>query len=317
MTLLVTGSAGHLGEALMRTLRAAGRPARGLDRLPSPYTEAVGSIGDAAFLADAMAGVTAVIHAATLHKPHVATHARQAFVDVNVTGTLALLEAAARAGAESFVMTSTTSAFGGALMPARGEPSAWITEDVAPVPRNIYGVTKTAAESLCELFCRAYGLPVIVLRTSRFFPEPDDDPGISSAYTLENVQANELLYRRVDIEDVVSAHLAALEHAPRVGFARYIVSATTPFTQDDLPALRADAPAVVRRRFPQSGPLYAALRWRMFPSLDRVYVNDRARAELGWRPKYDFAYVQDCLARGADFRSELAQAVGSKGYHRS
>ncbi|HWF76120.1 MAG TPA: NAD(P)-dependent oxidoreductase [Caulobacteraceae bacterium] len=317
MTLLVTGSAGHLGEALMRTLRAAGRPARGLDRLPSPFTDQVGSICDAKFVAEAMAGVTGVIHTATLHKPHVATHARQAFVDVNVTGTLAVLEAAARAGVESFVMTSTTSAFGAALTPARGEPAAWITEDVQPVPRNIYGVTKTAAESLCELFCRAYGLPVIVLRTSRFFPEADDDPEVSGGFALENVQANELTYRRVDIEDIVSAHLAALEHAPRVGFARYIISATTPFSHGDLAELRADAPAVLRRLFPQSGPLFAALRWRMFPSLDRVYVNDRARAELGWRPKYDFAHVLACLARGEDFRSELAKAVGSKGYHRS
>jgi UDP-glucose 4-epimerase len=316
MTLLVTGSAGHLGEALMRTLRAAGRPARGLDRLSSPFTDAVGSICDAGFLAGAMAGVTGVIHAATLHKPHIATHERQAFVDVNVSGTLGVLEAAARAGVESFVMTSTTSAFGAALTPARGEPAAWITEDVAPAPRNIYGVTKTAAESLCELFWRAYGLPAIVLRTSRFFPELDDDPAVSGGYPLENVQANELLYRRVDIEDVVAAHLAALEYAPRVGFARYMVSATTPFSPEDLAELRADAPAVVRRLFPQSGPLYAALRWRMFPSLDRVYVNERARAELGWRPTYDFAHVLDCLAHGADFRSELARAVGSKGYHR-
>ena len=316
MTLLVTGSAGHLGEALMRTLRGAGRPARGLDRLSSPFTDAVGSICDAKFLAGAMAGVTGVVHTATLHKPHVATHPRQAFVDVNVTGTLALLEAAARAGVETFVMTSTTSAFGGALSPARGKPAAWIAEDVQPVPRNIYGVTKTAAESLCELFWRAYGLPAIVLRTSRFFPEVDDDPAVSGVYSLENVQANELLYRRVDIEDVVAAHLSALEHVARIGFARYIVSATTPFDADDLAELRADAPAVVRRRFPESGPLYAALRWRMFPSLDRVYVNDRARAELGWRPKYDFRHVLDCLAAGADFRSELARAVGSKGYHR-
>ncbi|HEX3405987.1 MAG TPA: NAD(P)-dependent oxidoreductase [Caulobacteraceae bacterium] len=316
MTLLVTGSAGHLGEALMRTLRAAGRPARGLDRLSSPFTDAVGSICDPGFLAGAMAGVTGVIHAATLHKPHIATHERQAFVDVNVSGTLGVLEAAARAGVESFVMTSTTSAFGAALTPARGEPAAWITEDVAPAPRNIYGVTKTAAESLCELFWRAYGLPAIVLRTSRFFPELDDDPAVSGGYPLENVQANELLYRRVDIEDVVAAHLAALEYAPRVGYARYIVSATTPFSPEDLAELRADAPAVVRRLFPQSGPLYAALRWRMFPSLDRVYVNERARAELGWRPRYDFAHVLDCLAHGADFRSELARAVGSKGYHR-
>jgi UDP-glucose 4-epimerase len=315
MTLLVTGSAGHLGEALMRTLSAQGRPARGLDILASPYTDHVGSIGDAGFVTEAMAGVEAVIHAATLHKPHVATHSRQAFVDVNVTGTLTLLEAAVAAGVKAFVYTSTTSAFGSALTPAPGAPAAWITEDVTPIPRNIYGVTKVAAESLCELFHRDQRLPVIVLRTSRFFPEQDDNAAVAGAYELANVQANELLYRRADIADVVSAHQLAVERAPELGFGRYIVSAPTPFDWLDLPELRADAPAVVRRLFPECEALYAARGWKLFPSLDRVYVSERAQAELGWRPKYDFRHVLACLERGMDFRSNLARAVGAKGYH--
>src|SRR5579862_469950 len=207
MTILVTGSAGHLGEGLMRTLRAAGHSARGLDRLASPYTDHVGDITDAAFVQGAMPGVRAVIHAATLHKPHVATHSRQAFVDANVTGTLTLLEAAAAAGVGAFVYTSTTSAFGSALTPAPDAPAAWVTEDVVPVPRNIYGATKLAAETLAELFARAERLPVVVLRTSRFFPEPDDDPAARAAYGLQNAQANELLHRRADLADVVGAHL--------------------------------------------------------------------------------------------------------------
>jgi UDP-glucose 4-epimerase len=317
MTILITGSAGHLGEALMRTLRAAGQPAVGVDILPSPFTTHVGSIADAEFVRGAMAGASAVIHSATLHKPHVATHTRQAFVDVNVTGTLTLLEAALAAEVRAFVYTSTTSAFGSALSPAPGEPAAWITEDVAPVPRNIYGVTKVAAESLCELFQRDRRLPVIVLRTSRFFPEADDNAEVAEAYPLANVQANELLYRRVDIEDVVSAHLLAAERAPDLGFGRYIVSATTPFGRAELAELRVNAPTVVRRVHPEVDQLYAANGWRLFPSLDRVYVNDRARSALGWTPKYDFRRVLDCLANGKDFRSELAKAVGIKGYHRN
>ena len=315
MTLLVTGSAGHLGEALMRTLRAAEEPARGLDVLPSPFTTHVGSICDPAFVAGAMEGVRAVVHAATLHKPHVATDSRQAFIDANITGTLTLLEAALAAGVEAFVYTSTTSAFGSALTPAAGEPAAWITEQVAPIPRNIYGVTKVAAESLCELFHRAHGLPAIVLRTSRFFPEADDNAAVAAAYALANVQANELLYRRVDLADVVSAHLLAVQRAPAIGFGRYILSATTPFGPGDLAELRSDAPAVVRRLFPRCEALYAARGWTLFPSLDRVYVNAQAVAELGWRPRYDFRHVLDRLAAGEDIRSPLAQAVGSKGYH--
>src|SRR5262249_54082974 len=143
MTIVVTGSAGHLGEALMRVLRSSNRSALGIDIKPSPYTDCVGSIGDRDFLQGAFrTGVQSVIHAATLHKPHVATHSKQEFVDTNVTGTLCLLEAAVDNGVESFVFTSTTSTFGSALSPAPGAPAAWIDEEVMPIPKNIYGATK-------------------------------------------------------------------------------------------------------------------------------------------------------------------------------
>jgi UDP-glucose 4-epimerase len=314
MKILVTGSAGHLGEALVHVLRAAGRPVRGIDVKPSPLTDATGTIADRAFVREQMRGVGAVLHAATLHKPHVATHPRQAFVDTNVTGTLNLLEEAADAGA-TFVFTSTTSTFGAALTPPPGAPAAWITEAVAPVPKNIYGVTKVAAEDLCELFHRTRKLPCLILRTSRFFPEEDDSAETRRAYPDDNAKANEYLYRRVDIEDVVSAHLLALERAAALGFGRYIISATTPFTRDDLPALRADAPAVVRRLYPQLDALYARLGWRMFPEIERVYVNRAAREELGWRPRHDFGSMLARLAAGEGIRSELAKLIGAKGYH--
>src|SRR5262245_60404912 len=154
MKILVTGSAGHLGEALMRTLRAKQVEAVGIDVLESPFTDILGSIADRAVVDEAMHGITAVLHAATLHKPHVVSHSRQAFVDTNVTGTLNLLEAAAGKGIQSFIYTSTTSAFGDALTPPPGSPAAWITEEVTPIPKNIYGVTKVAAEDLCQLFHR-------------------------------------------------------------------------------------------------------------------------------------------------------------------
>ncbi len=317
MTILVTGSAGHLGEALVCTLRGEGHPVRGIDLLPSPFTDAVGSIADRGFLRDVFEGVRGVLHAATLHKPHVATHPMQAFVDTNVTGTLALLEAAVSTGVRAFVLTSTTSAFGAALNPAPGEPAAWIDESVAPVPRNIYGTSKTAAEGLAELFARREGLPLVVLRTSRFFPEPDDDPSAAARWSVENAQANELLYRRVDVADVVSAHLAALAAAPSLGFDRLIVSAPTPFNPADCAALRSDAPGVVARLYPAQPALYAARGWTMFPSLDRVYDSRRAAAVLGWRPRYGFAHVLACLGRGEDFRSPVAVAIGAKGYHRA
>jgi nucleoside-diphosphate-sugar epimerase len=262
-----------------------------------------------------MQGVDAVFHTATLHKPHVVTHSRQDFVDTNITGTLNLLEEATSVRVAAFVFTSTTSAFGGTLTPTAGAPAVWVTEDVRSVPRNIYGVTKTAAEDLCELFHRSQGLACLILRTSRFFAEEDDSLETRQAYTDDNVKANEYLYRRVDIEDVTNAHLLALEKAPSIGFGRYIISATTPFLPDDLTDLRANAPLVVRRRVPDYEAEYIRRGWKMFPSIDRVYVNERARKELDWHPRYDFRYLLDCLRTGNDPRSSLARTIGSKGYH--
>jgi nucleoside-diphosphate-sugar epimerase len=262
-----------------------------------------------------MQGVEVVLHAATLHKPHVATSGRQDFIDTNVTGTLNLLEEAVAAGVKSFVYTSTTSVFGDALVPPGGAPAAWVTEEVAPVPKNIYGVSKAAAEDLCQLFHRNQRLPCIVLRTSRFFPEEDDDKQVREAYSDDNSKANEYLFRRVDVEDVVSAHLLAGRHAPQLGFRRYIISATTPFQPGDVADLRRDASAGVKRWVPEYEAEYARRGWRMLPSIDRVYINERARNELGWRPRYDFKFLIERLAADQDFRSPLARLIGSKGYH--
>lgn len=301
----------------MRTLRASGHDAVGLDVLPSPYTDRVGSIVDRAFVAEAMRDIEAVLHAATLHKPHVATHARSSFVDVNVTGTLNLLEEAVAARVGAFVFTSTTSAFGDALVPAAGAPATWITEDVTPVPKNIYGITKLAAEHLCELMHRLHGLPVIVLRASRFFPEDDDVAERRTRFPGDNLKVNELLHRRADIADIVDAHLLAIEKAPTLRFGRFIVSATSPFGRDDLATLRTDPGAVVARYAPAYAKLYAQRGWTMLDDIDRVYVNERARTDLGWTPRHDFGTAIEKLARDEDFRSPLARAIGAKGYHRT
>jgi UDP-glucose 4-epimerase len=315
MKILVTGSAGHLGEALVRTLQTNGQAVTGLDIVPSPFTTHVGSIVDRSFVKRCLAGVTTVIHTATLHKPHVGTHSQQAFVDVNITGTLNLLEESVAAGVGQFVYTSTTSVFGDALVPPPGQPAAWITEAVSSVPKNIYGVTKEAAENLCQFFARNHGLPCLVLRTSRFFPEDDDNAAKRAAYQGDNAKANEFLFRRVEIGDAVQAHLLAAERAAGIGFGRYIISATSPFAATDLAMLRGNAPTVVRRLFPEYEDLYQRRGWEMFPDIDRVYVNDKARRELGWNPVYDFKYILKLLEQGGSIVSPMAAKIGVKGYH--
>jgi UDP-glucose 4-epimerase len=315
MRILITGSSGHLGEALMRTLQNSEHQGLGLDIKTGAYTQFSGSIVDREFVKECMRGINAVIHAATLHKPHVATHSRQDFVDTNITGTLNLLEEAAAAGVESFIYTSTTSAFGRALTPPQGAPAAWITEEVAPVPKNIYGVTKFAAENMCELFQHKTDMPCLILRTSRFFPEQDDDKTVRESFEDANLKVNELLYRRGDIEDMVNAHLLAVQKAKSIGFGRFIISATTPFSREDLQELRVNPAGVVKRYVPEFEEEYVDRGWTMPPSIDRVYINELARTRLDWQPRYDFQSAIRSLRARQDFRSLLAQAVGAKGYH--
>jgi UDP-glucose 4-epimerase len=114
---------------------------------------------------------------------------------------------------------------------------------------------------------------------------------------------------------VVSAHLLAAEHAATIGFRKYIISATTPFHPDDVADLRNQASRVVAKRVPGYEAEYDRREWQMLPSIDRVYVNERARNELSWRPQYDFISILDRLKAGDDMRSPLARLVGSKGYH--
>ncbi|MEM6805693.1 MAG: NAD(P)-dependent oxidoreductase [Bacteroidota bacterium] len=315
MKILITGSGGHLGEALMRMLSLGEDEAIGIDLKASAYTTHQGSITDKDFIADCMKGVDHVIHTATLHKPHIVTHSAQDFINTNTSATLNLLQEAQKQGVKSFIYTSTTSTFGDALRPKEGEAAKWIEESVSPIPKNIYGVTKTAAEDLCKLFHRNYKLPCLILRTSRFFLEADDDKEKRTLYEDANIKANEYLHRRVDIEDAARAHLLAIEKAEEIGFAKYIISATSPFSKEDLKDLNTHAPEVVSQIYPEFREIYEKKGWKMFPQIGRVYVNDKARKELGWEPTYDFQYILDCLVKGEDFRSKLALEVGIIPYH--
>ena len=315
MKILVTGSSGHLGEGLVRHLGALGFDPVGIDIKPAGFTRHVGSITEPGFVDRCMHGVDAVVHAATLHKPHVATHSAQAFVDTNVSGTLNLLEAAVRHRIGAFVFTSTTSAFGDAMRPAPGEPAVWVDEALSSEPGNIYGVTKLAAEHLCRMYSRKRGLPCIVLRTSRFFPEDDDNRHKRNAFDDDNLKLNELLFRRADLHDMVTAHVCALEKAPELGFGQFVVSATSPFRRDDAARLASDAPSVVARYVPGYEQVYAERGWAMFASIGRVYDNRLARDALGWRPEYSFGQAIEALLAGRDYRSALARLVGKKGYH--
>lgn len=313
---LITGSAGHLGEALSWTLSRKGDDCMGIDVKPSKFTTSVSSITDKEKVMELMSGVDTVYHTATLHKPHVKTHSVQEFIDTNVSGTRTLLEAAVACGVRRFIFTSTTSVYGDAMRAGVDKPAVWVDEDLAPQVKNIYGVTKLAAEGLCKLAHKEQGLNCIILRTSRFFPEDDDSAKVRSQFSSDNSKANEFLHRRAELSDIVGAHLCAAKKAESLKYGLYVISATSPFVRADLHNLNRDGPAVVASYFPNFQEVYDKLNWKMFERFDRVYDNSRARTELGWKPKYDFAHVLELLRTTQKFpKPEVTRFVGVKGYH--
>ncbi|MBI2716862.1 MAG: NAD(P)-dependent oxidoreductase [Rhizobiales bacterium] len=304
MRILVTGSSGWLGQTLVPRLQRDGHAVFGLDPEPGPTTAIVGSVVDRALVGRLMReqGIEAVVHAAARHKPHIETHGNSEFVAVNVQGTLNLLEEAVAPGSrvDRFIFTSTTS-----LMISRrirdgkaggAKEAMWIDETLSPLePRNIYGVTKRAAEELCRLFNHLHRLPILILRTSRFFPEADD-MAHAIAQSDENTKANEYLFRRLTVEDAAESHVVALAKAKEVGFDTFIISSMTPFSPADCRELLVDAPSVVARYFPDFRGLYERRAWTMFDSIDRVYDAGKARRKLGFVCRTGFREVLESLA---------------------
>lgn len=266
--IVVTGSSGLVGGRIVEMLEANdGVEVRGVDVKPGATTTHEVDLvrGDLAPILD---GGTAIVHCAAVHAPHLGTVPRSTFEAVNVAATGRLLAEAARSGVGRFVFISTTSVYGDAF--GEGGRAAWVDESLEPRPRDDYDVTKLAAE---RLVADAHGdaMGTITLRIARCFAEPWADLVINR------------LYRGVDLRDVLDAVIRALS-APLDGHHVLNIAGPRLFEHSDVDELFTDAPAVVARRW--TGP---ELPVSVPPSIDRVYVSDRAGVVLGYRPRYGVA----------------------------
>jgi UDP-glucose 4-epimerase len=291
MKVLVTGSGGRVGQAIVARLRNTGDDGitvTTLDRQPQSQATWIGDIGDSALLESAMKGIDAVIHTAALHAPHVGKADDSEFERININATKTLIDVAVHAGVQRIIYTSTTALYGHTN--AEKGRAAWLTEKSVARPKTIYHRTKLAAEDLLANAAAQHGLLVRSLRMSRCFPE------------LAAHMAAYRLHRGVDARDVAHAHALALMHTQAhagSNFDSFIISGSTPFLIEDAEALFFDAAAVLQRRAPALVAAFAQRSWALPTSIDRVYDAGKAWREMGWKTQFGF---EEVLAQ-ADARS--------------
>ena len=167
MRVLITGSSGRIGSAISKELQKSFEII-GIDVRSGRFTSIEGDITKKNLVNSLVKQVDAVVHTAAYHAPHVGQVPEDEFRRVNISATEILLNAAIAARVKRFVFTSTTSVYGDALIPDGS--AVWVTENLEPIPRDIYDKTKLAAESLCRQASEK-GLESIVLRMSRCFPD--------------------------------------------------------------------------------------------------------------------------------------------------
>jgi len=188
---LVTGGAGFIGSNLVESLLLAGHDVRALDDFSSGRRENLAAVdewtsagssrftlieGDIRAAGDcrgAVEGVDYVLHLAAVPSVQRSVENPTRTNEVNVTGTLNMLEAGRACGVKRFVFASSSSLYGESETLPK-------VETHPPDPISPYGLQKLAGETYCRLFHRLYGLPTVALRYFNVFG-PRQDP--SSQYS--------------------------------------------------------------------------------------------------------------------------------------
>jgi nucleoside-diphosphate-sugar epimerase len=274
LKVLVTGSSGKLGKEIIDLFRNRNIESLGVDLTAADTTDKQVDIRDEQQLNKLFDGVSHVIHTAALHGKHTDLNVpREEFVNTNILGTLNLLNLSVQHNVDRFIYTSTTSIYGGAMVSEK--QAIWVDELLIPEPRDIYDITKQAAEELCKDFHKIEGLKTTVLRVSRFMEES------------KNNIANYRLYRGLDEQDGAIAHfLAATNNFHE--FEIFNISNKSPFQIDDLEQLKNNPKQVILKYYPDAEKIYESMNW-VFPiSIDRVYDISKAERKLGYTPRQNF-----------------------------
>ncbi len=176
---LITGGAGFIGSHLVEALVTRGASVRVLDNFSTgrwenlaPVRDRIeiieGDIRDPRMVESATDGVEVIAHLAAIVSVQASLEAPRETMDVNIGGTLNLLEAARRAGTRRCLFASSAAVYG-------DHSNLPLPEDLPPRPLSPYAASKVAGEALCQTYQSAYGLRTVVLRFFNVYG-PRQDP---------------------------------------------------------------------------------------------------------------------------------------------
>jgi len=294
-TYLVTGGGGFIGSNIVDALLAQGHTVRVLDNFSAGrevnvagFADRVdlipGDIRDEATVSRAVAGCDYVVHQAALASVPRSIADPTANNQVNVQGTLNLLQASVEHGVKRFVAASSSSVYGDSEQLPK-------VESMPPNPKSPYAAAKLAGEYYCRVYSALYGLPTVSLRYFNVFgPRQDPDSEYSAVIPIfvralvegraptifgDGEQSRDFTY----IENVVQANLLACE-GDTEGWRVYNVACGARYTLNEL---------------------FAGLRDRIAPDIEVQYAEPRAgdvkhsmasieaiATELGFAPEVDF-----------------------------
>ncbi len=295
-TFLVTGGAGFIGSHLVSTILERGDSVRVLDNFATGkrkhidlfkahapgdrLTVTEGDVRDAAIVAQLMNGVDYVLHLAAVVSVPLSMREPDLTNDVNVNGTLNILNAALKAGAQRVVLSSSCAVYG-------NNPQRPLSELSATQPMSPYAASKLIGEIYCQTYYRAYGLPTVCLRYFNIYGPRQDPNGDYAAvipkfaHRLKAGQAP-IIYGDgrqtrdfVFVGDVVRANLLACHQPQAIGQIINVASGQETSLLDLATGLNQLAPAPLAPQFapPRDGDI-----------LHSCGDGTRARTLLGFQP---------------------------------
>jgi UDP-glucuronate 4-epimerase len=298
--ILVTGAGGLLGRGVVEHLMAQGRAVLPVDRAAPPdsadFTVELAELTDAPLMRSLVErGVAGIIHCGGISGPMVAPDQPALVSEINVSGTLTLLEAMRRAGTGRFVYCSSVAAYG--ATPEGLDP---VPESAPLAAAGIYGASKAASDLLTRAYAREHGLDAVVLRIGWVYGPRRRTESLPHTLIRDALAGRETVVphdggatvQPIFVEDVVSALVAAFDASGVAGHA-YTTTGDTRLPQQDLAALVQKILPQARFRF-TPGALYKG-------ALPGRFDISAAARDLHWQPRVG---LEEGLRRYADWLAQ-------------